>query len=121
MTAIKTNCPLCGVEVDLTPADIEMRVDDREMPGPDSYYAFECPKCLLNVRKLLTKEKVKLLEAAGVKPIGCEPNAPNSAPLVITAVEAIGFLDTLSDDGRFQVWLQRLRSLVHDGRDQDGE
>ena len=64
MTTIKATCPTCG-EVGLTPADIELRVDDQDTTG--SYYAFDCPSCLGNVRKPADERVVRLLVSGGVE------------------------------------------------------
>ena len=64
MTTIKATCPTCG-EVGLTPADIELRVD--EVDASSSFYAFDCPSCLGNVRKPADERVVRLLVSGGVE------------------------------------------------------
>ena len=70
MTTIKATCPTCG-EVNLTPEDIELRVDQSERA--DSYYAFTCPDCLCAVRKPANDRVVRLLVSGGVEVIDREP------------------------------------------------
>ena len=64
MTTIKATCPTCG-EVGLTPADIELRVDETD--ATSSFYAFDCPSCLGNVRKPADERVVRLLVSGGVE------------------------------------------------------
>ncbi len=62
MTTIKASCPSCG-EVELTPADVTLMVCSH---APLSYYAFECPDCLVEVRKPADDHVVSLLVSGGV-------------------------------------------------------
>lgn len=64
MTTIKATCPTCG-EVGLTPQDIELRVDDNDTTA--SFYAFDCPSCMGNVRKPADERVVRLLISGGVE------------------------------------------------------
>ena len=64
MTTIKATCPTCG-EVGLTPQDIELRVDDSDTTA--SFYAFDCPSCMGNVRKPADERVVRLLISGGVE------------------------------------------------------
>lgn len=62
MTTIKASCPSCG-EVELTADEVRLRV----CTHPDlSYYAFDCPECLDEVRKPADDHIVNLLIAGGV-------------------------------------------------------
>lgn len=64
MTTIKASCPTCG-DVDLTTDDVRLRVCSH----PDlSYYAFDCPECLQEVRKPADDNVVTVLIAGGVVP-----------------------------------------------------
>lgn len=62
MTTIKATCPTCG-EVELTPDDIELRVCNY---APASYYHFDCPSCLEDIRKPADDRVVQLLISGGV-------------------------------------------------------
>jgi hypothetical protein len=73
MTTIKATCPTCG-EVGLTPQDIELRVDEES--GSGSYYAFDCPSCLGNVRKPADERVIRLLVSGGVE---VQPLVPEKA------------------------------------------
>lgn len=73
MTTIKATCPTCG-EVDLTPQEIELRVDETDASA--SFYAFDCPSCLENVRKPADERVVHLLISGGVEVLPAAPPAP---------------------------------------------
>jgi predicted RNA-binding Zn-ribbon protein involved in translation (DUF1610 family) len=62
MTTIKASCPTCG-EVELTSADITLMVCSY---APLSYYAFDCPNCLDEVRKPADDHVISLLMSGGV-------------------------------------------------------
>lgn len=63
MATIKATCPVCG-EVDLTSADVALVV----CSVPDwSYYAFDCPGCVAQVRKPADRRVVSLLLSGGVE------------------------------------------------------
>ena len=62
MTTIKASCPTCG-EVELTPADVRLMVCSS---APLSYYAFDCPSCVAEVRKPADDHVVSLLVSGGV-------------------------------------------------------
>lgn len=70
MTTIKATCPTCG-EVNLTPEDIELRVDRSERG--DSYYGFTCPECVCEVRKPANDRVVRLLVSGGVEVVDRQP------------------------------------------------
>lgn len=78
MTTIKATCPTCG-EVGLTPADIELRVD--EVDAASSFYAFDCPSCLGNVRKPADERVVRLLVSGGVE---VQPLQSTPAPRLLS-------------------------------------
>lgn len=62
MTTIKATCPACG-EVELTVEQIRLVVCSL----PDlSYYAFDCTRCIHEVRKPADKNIVSLLISGGV-------------------------------------------------------
>jgi hypothetical protein len=63
MTTIKASCPTCG-EVELTSADITLMVCSH---APLSYYAFDCPNCLDEVRKHADDHVISLLMSGGVQ------------------------------------------------------
>lgn len=67
MTRIRATCPSCG-EVDLRPADIELRV--HRSPHGDvaegSSYAFDCPGCTQVVVKPADERVARLLTTGGV-------------------------------------------------------
>jgi hypothetical protein len=62
MTTIKASCPTCG-EVELTPADVALMVCSH---APLSYYRFDCPTCVCEVRKPADDHVVSLLVSGGV-------------------------------------------------------
>jgi len=62
MTTIKASCPTCG-EVELTPAQVSLMVCSH---APLSYYAFDCPGCLDEVRKPADDHVVSLLVSGGI-------------------------------------------------------
>ncbi len=62
MTTIKASCPSCG-EVELTSADVRLMVCSHP---PLSYYAFDCPGCVDEVRKPADEHVVTLLMSGGV-------------------------------------------------------
>ncbi len=64
MTTIKASCPSCG-EVELTTADVRLMVCSHP---PLSYYAFDCPGCVDEVRKPADEHVVRLLMSGGVPP-----------------------------------------------------
>jgi hypothetical protein len=61
-TKIRATCPGCG-EIELTPADVELRVHQEER---HSFYAFVCPGCLQTVTKPADRRVVRLLTSGGV-------------------------------------------------------
>ena len=61
-TTIKASCPGCG-EVELTPDDVSLMVCSTPSL---SYYAFECPTCVTEVRKPADDHVVALLVSGGV-------------------------------------------------------
>jgi hypothetical protein len=63
VTTIKASCPTCG-EVELTSADITLMVCSY---APLSYYAFDCPSCLDEVRKPADDHVISLLMSGGVQ------------------------------------------------------
>lgn len=62
-TTILASCPTCG-EVRLTNRDIALRVCNH---APLSYYAFRCPECRVEVRKLADDHVISLLLSGGVR------------------------------------------------------
>ncbi len=63
MTTIKATCPTCG-EVELTHDDVRLMVCSSETL---SYYAFDCPGCVDEVRKPADDHVISLLMSGGVK------------------------------------------------------
>ena len=61
-TTIKASCPSCG-EVELTPDDVSLMVCSTPAL---SYYAFDCPTCVTEVRKPADDHVVSLLVSGGV-------------------------------------------------------
>ncbi|MHB8340082.1 MAG: hypothetical protein ACYDB7_02780 [Mycobacteriales bacterium] len=88
MTTIKATCPTCG-EVDLTPEQVRLVVCGN---GPLSYYGFDCPTCLEDIRKPADEHIVSLLTSGGVRPsvwsIPAEALEPHPGP-------ALGYDDLL--------------------------
>lgn len=68
MTRIRATCPDCG-EVDLTPADIELRIIRSEVGevGEGSNYRFACPTCTVLVTKPADERIARLLATGGVE------------------------------------------------------
>jgi len=62
VTTIKASCPSCG-EVELTSADVRLQVYNH---APLSFYAFDCPGCVSEVRKPADEHVVSLLLSGGV-------------------------------------------------------
>lgn len=62
MTTIKASCPTCG-EVELTGNDVRLMVCSH---APLSYYAFDCPGCVDEVRKPADEHVIALLMSGGV-------------------------------------------------------
>jgi hypothetical protein len=88
VTTIKASCPTCG-EVELTSADISLMVCSH---APLSYYAFDCPHCLDEVRKPADDHVISLLMSGGVKATVWE--VPEEA-LELHAGPALGYDDLL--------------------------
>lgn len=63
MTTIKASCPSCG-DVELTPAQVRLMVCTS---AALSYYAFDCPGCVREVRKPADDHVVSLLVSGGVQ------------------------------------------------------
>jgi hypothetical protein len=63
MTTIKASCPSCG-EVELTHVEVRLQVCSH---APLSYYAFDCPGCVSEVRKPADAHVISLLMSGGVK------------------------------------------------------
>jgi hypothetical protein len=68
MTRIRATCPDCG-EVDLRPADIELRIvrSDVGEVGTGSNYRFSCPTCTVLVTKPADERIARLLATGGVE------------------------------------------------------
>lgn len=62
MTTIKASCPTCG-EVELTGHDVRLMVCSH---APLSFYAFDCPGCIDEVRKPADEHVIALLMSGGV-------------------------------------------------------
>jgi hypothetical protein len=62
MTTIKATCPTCG-EVELTHEDVRLMVCNE---ASLSYYAFDCPGCVHEVRKPADAHVISLLMSGGV-------------------------------------------------------
>jgi hypothetical protein len=62
MTTIKATCPTCG-EVELTHEDVRLMVCNQ---ADLSYYAFDCPTCVDEVRKPADAHVISLLMSGGV-------------------------------------------------------
>ena len=60
MATVRTNCPDCGVDADLSPASL--LIDDE-----DDSYTFSCPTCERSVRKRLDPKIRALLRSADVR------------------------------------------------------
>ena len=117
MTTIKATCPTCG-EVGLTPQEVQLRVD--RTGGPDSFYAFTCPRCRGLVRKPANDRVIRLLVSGGVPVLGTDdpedlPQAaedrspsPRHSGLPITRDDLLDFHTLLASPD----WFQSLERLV---------
>ena len=112
MTTIRATCPTCD-EVELTPDDIDLRVDPQG--ARDSYYAFACPTCTGRVRKRADDRIVRLLASGGVavKDMGVEPSKRYEGP-ALTYDDLLDFHDLLQSDD----WFGELERVVR--REQGG-
>lgn len=63
MTTIRASCTICG-DVELTVADVEVRVCDTTDAGE---YTFDCPRCAQAVRRSADAHIIDLLVASGVR------------------------------------------------------
>ena len=63
MTTIKATCPMCG-EVELTATEVRLVVCSVDTM---SYYAFDCPGCVDEIRKPADPRIVALLLTGGVQ------------------------------------------------------
>ena len=63
MATIRASCPTCG-DVELTTADVVVRVCDDDATGT---YSFSCPHCDRTVVKPAESRTVDLLIASGVR------------------------------------------------------
>lgn len=95
MTTIKATCPGCG-EVDLSPADLLLVVCSH---APASYYRFDCPRCVTEVRKSADANVIALLTSGGVPTIRWELPAealePHHGP-ALTYDDLLDFVLALS-------------------------
>lgn len=62
MTTIKASCPQCG-DVTLRADEVSVHVRTGDLP---SFYAFTCPRCRADIRKLASEAVVALLMSGGV-------------------------------------------------------
>src|SRR5919202_1271530 len=89
VTTIKASCPTCG-EVELTSDDVSLMVCSQ---AALSYYAFNCPGCLDEVRKPADDHVVSLLMSGGVKPTVWEVPAEALEPKLGPALTYDDLLD----------------------------
>lgn len=101
MTTIKAHCPACG-EVSLRPGDVQLCA--HADADAESFYAFQCPDCELQVRKCADERVVRLLRSAGVT--WREDPRPTGPPL--NPDDLLDFHRLLETDD----WFDQLRSLV---------
>jgi len=101
MTTIKASCPSCG-EVELTHHDVRLMVCSH---APLSYYAFDCPGCVDEVRKPADEHVIALLMSGGVPAtvweLPAEALEPKTGPTLdyddlLDFVTALATTDTLA-------------------------
>lgn len=76
MTRIRMSCPVCGLQQDLRPDEIELLVAsaDNDLPAA---YGFTCQGCARPAIRTADERALEVLLAAGVTPPG---NRPLSRP-----------------------------------------
>ena len=103
MATIKATCPLCG-EVDLTPADVALRLG---ASFPRNTYCFSCPICGEFVEKAADDRVIRLLLSGGVMPtlvnVPAEALEIHEGP-AISHDDLLTFHELLRDDD----WLLQL-------------
>lgn len=103
MATIKATCPLCG-EVDLTPADVDLRLG---ASFPRNTYCFSCPQCGDFVEKMADDRVIRLLLSGGVMPtlvsFPAEALETHEGP-PITHDDLLTFHELLQHDG----WMLQL-------------
>jgi hypothetical protein len=103
MATIRASCEHCG-DVELTTADVAVRVCAEDNQGS---YSFQCPECGVIVVKPAEPRTVDLLVASGVSYATwsmpaelCEPRGLGAA--AITHDELLDFHELLGDDLRLE-------------------
>lgn len=98
MATIRASCEHCG-DVELTTADVEVRVCTHDNQGS---YSFRCPSCDLLVVKAAESRTVDLLVASGVSyatwDLPAELREPRGGGAPLTHDELLEFHERLSDD-----------------------
>ncbi len=104
MVTIKATCPGCG-EVDLTAADIVLRIGTPQA-GTANSYCFSCPACERFVQKPADDRVVRLLLSGGVTPlmmnVPAEALEPRQGP-PINHDDLLAFHELLGRDDWFDL------------------
>lgn len=107
VTTIRASCPTCG-DVELTVADVKVRVCAADNRGT---YSFRCPTCAMCVVKGAEPRIVDLLVSAGVAlevwHLPAELSEPRCGP-PITHDDLLDFHALLDEPD----WFERLASLT---------
>jgi len=101
VATIRASCPDCG-DVELTTADVHVRICDDNNAGT---YSFRCPHCEMTVVKSAEPRTIDLLVASGVSFTTWRLPAELSEPRVgepINHDDLLDFHDLLSNDSALE-------------------
>ncbi len=101
MATIRASCPDCG-DVELTTADVHVRICDDNNAGT---YSFRCPHCEMTVVKSAEPRTIDLLVASGVSFTTWRLPAELSEPRVgdpINHDDLLDFHDLLANDSALE-------------------
>jgi hypothetical protein len=108
MATIRASCDHCG-DVELTTADVEVRVCVEDNQGS---YSFECPECSSIVVKPAEPRTVDLLVASGVScttwSVPAELLEPRGEGDSISHDDLLDFHQLLADDDRLAAAMESL-------------
>lgn len=109
MATIRASCGDCG-DVELTTADVSVRICDDNNEGT---YSFRCPHCEMTVVKSAETRTIDLLVASGVSYTTWQLPAELSEPRLgdpIDHDDLLDFHDLLSDDRALELALSEFTS-----------
>lgn len=107
MATIRASCPDCG-DVELTTADVHVRICDDNNQGS---YSFRCPHCRMTVAKSAEPRTIDLLVASGVGFTTWRLPAELFEPRMGEAIshdDLLDFHDLLQDDSQLSAALAEL-------------